>query len=146
MSSISQYNTRYTPVTGNKGYSFNSTTALSATVPIGTTSTDLASVVVQEGQYLCEFNMTLAAKNTGTLTDIASYISTAAAGAAKIANQSEVITTMTLASDHTIYWRISKVIDVTAANTTIYGGLAARVGVVAIDTTNVLMKMTKLSP
>ena len=145
MSANSQYATLYKPITGGLGRTFTNATVLSATLPVGTANTDCASLTLQEGLYIFDFEMGGTANNTSTMASVQTYLGSAPAGASIITEATFILEPITLTTNRLTKYKISQVVTVTSPNTVIYGGITATIGVVAFTVSAVLIKATRLS-
>jgi len=144
MSAISQYTSPIAPSTilsGGVGQEFSSSTALSATLPVGAAPLDCVAVTVQAGVYSVESQISLTVANTGTVSNLAIYLSSAAAAASILAQQTEIIA-LTAAASTPFIARITSTVSISAA-TTLYVGLSGTIGVVAGTINSVSLSCTK---
>ena len=146
MSAISQYTfpsagIPSTIISGGVGQEFSSSTALSATLPVSSSPLDCVSVLLQAGVYSVESQIGLTVANTGTVTNLAIYLSSAAAAASILGQQTEIISLTSTGATPYIA-RITSTVSI-SAETTLYVGLSGTIGVAAGTIDSVSLSCTK---
>jgi len=146
MSAISQYTfpsagIPSTIISGGVGQEFSSSIALSAILPVGSAPLDCVSVILQAGVYSVESQIGLTVANTGTVKNLNIYLSSAAAAASILGQQTEIIA-LTSAGDTPYIARITSTVSISAA-TTLYVGLSGTIGVVQGTIDSVSLSCTK---
>jgi hypothetical protein len=146
MSAISQYTfpsagIPSTIISGGVGQEFSSSTPLTAVLPVGAAPTDCVSLVLQAGVYSVESQIGLTVANTGTVSNLAIYLSSAAAGASIIAQQTEIIE-LTAVGDIPYIARITSTVSISAA-TTLYVGFSGTVGVLDVTINSASLSCSK---
>ncbi len=146
MSAISQYTfpsagIPSTIISGGVGQEFSSSVALSAALPVGAAPLDCVSVTLQAGVYSVESQIALTVANTGTVSNLAIYLSSAAAAASILGQETKIIA-LTAGAATPFIARITSTVSISAA-TTLYVGLSGTIGVVAGTIDSVSLSCSK---